>query len=436
MTRVLRTLSPLLLLAVGCSVSPPGEAAERERATLAGPAFAAAWSERELPPLGPEARLADWLAHAERANGDLEAAWQRWWAALEQVPQAGTQDTTAMLGLEHRLDGGSALDRTGLMLMSDAMANLLLPGRLEARAAAALARARVAAAEFDRARLTLQRDVTAAWWALALRDEELRLLRGLRGVRSMQAAAARAAVVGGGRPQQAQLAAEVALLRLDARVAALGSGRPALAAALRAPAGVPAHGATPQPAFGAFAVLHADERQWLEQALVRAPALEVARAAHAAALAEVTAREWLRVPEFSLRSLLMGDGAATVAGAASLPFLRGDAIEAAVREAEASVRAAAALRRQAGSDAVAAVLAETATLDALAGERDLLRDRVLPLLEQAATVARAEWSAGAGEVDAWAEAEALRVAIVTEIARLDAAGHVARARLAFAAGVP
>lgn len=41
-----------------------------------------------------------------------------------------TQPTTAMLGIEHSLDGGSALDRTGISLVSDAMNNLFWPGRL------------------------------------------------------------------------------------------------------------------------------------------------------------------------------------------------------------------------------------------------------------------------------------------------------------------
>ncbi|MBX3463004.1 MAG: TolC family protein [Planctomycetes bacterium] len=418
----------------GCSVHPDGEARERDRAAAAGRGFAAPFAERDLPPLRADSPLATWIAHAEQANGGLEAAWHRWQAALEEVPQAGTQDSTAMLGLEHRLDGGSALDRTGLMLMSDTMANVLVPGRLGARAEAALARARVAAAEFGRARLGVQREVAAAYWALALRDEEIRLLTALQAARSVQVASVRGALAGGRATQADLLAAEVALLRLDAELAGLHADRPGLAAALAALAGAGGEAAAVAPALAEFIALADGEERWLAAALARNPGLEAARAEHAAALAEVAEREWRRVPEFSLRGLLMGDGAATLAGAVTLPFLRGSAIEAAVRQAEAAVRAAEAVRRQAGRDATAAVVGETAALRAIAAERDLLRDAVLPRLQQAVAVARSAWSTGRGGTDGWVEAEAMRIEVARAVARLDAAGLTARARLAEAAG--
>lgn len=417
----------------GCTVRPDGESGERDRAAAAGTAYAKPFAERELPELAPEAALPAWIAHAELANGMLEAAFHRWVAALEQVPQASTQDATAMLGAEHRFAGGDALDRTGLMLMSDTMNNLLLPGRLAARGEAALARARAAAAEFDRTRLALQREVAEAYWALALRDEEIRLQQELRSLLAVQVASVRGAVAAGRSGQTELLAAEVALQRVEAALAGLRGGRPALAEALRARVGASAP-EEPRPALVELRPLDDGERRWIDRALAQNPDLVAARAERAAALAEITDREWMRVPMFSLRGLLMGDGVLSLAGAVTLPFLRGTAIEAGVRQAQAEARAAEALERQAGSDAVAGVVAATATLRAAAAESELLREGVLPKLRQMADVARATWSAGRGSFAAWVEPAAMVVEVETMVARLARDGLVARAELAEAVG--
>ena len=129
---ILGALAVVAFATAGCVVHPDGEREERDRASAAGVAYARPFAERELPELPPDAPLATFVARAEAANGGLEAAWQRWRAALERVPQDGSQPTTAMVGLQHTLDGGAALDRTVLSVLSDAMRNVLWPGRVAA----------------------------------------------------------------------------------------------------------------------------------------------------------------------------------------------------------------------------------------------------------------------------------------------------------------
>lgn len=426
---------PLLVVAAlaGCVMRPADEAAERERAAVAGAAYRDAFAERELPPLAPDAGVADWIAHAERANGTLEAAWLDWLAALEQVPQASMQDSTAMIGVEHRLDGGSALDRTGLMLMTDTMNNLLWPGRLASRGEAALARARVAAAEFDRARLRLQVEVAQAFQELALRDVEIALQERLRGVLAVNVPSVNARVQAGGAMQTELLGADIALLRAEADLTRLRAGRSGLVAALRAAAGV-AGGPDPRPALAELEPLAEEERAFIARALERNPDLSMRRRAHEAALAAITEREWMRVPEFAGRGVLMGDGIATLSGVLTLPFLRGTAIEAAVRQAQVEARAADALRRQSGNDAIARVLAELSSLNAIAGEAAVLRDQLLPRVRLLGDVARANWAAGGSAFAQWADAVALEVEVERALARLRAAGAIGRARLAEAIG--
>ncbi|MBK8979873.1 MAG: TolC family protein [Planctomycetes bacterium] len=412
-----------------CTVRPDGETPERDRAAAAGRTYAVPFDDRELPALRPEAPLGDYLAHAAAANGLVEAAWHRWVAALEQVPQDATQSTTAMVGIEHRLDGGDALDRTGLALASDAMNNIVWPGRLASQGEAALARARVAATEFDRERLRLQRDVADAYWALALRDEELRLVERLRGVLATNVPSVAARLGAGGATQAALLDAEVALARVDAELIRMREGRAALAEALRARVGAPPEGVDPKPALVPIRPLRAEEIDAVATGTASNPEHRLRLAQLAAAEADVTVREWQRMPSFSLRGLLMGDGIATIGGMLTLPFLRGTAIEASIRQARAEAHAADALRRQAGADAAAAVRAELATLRAVELEAAVLERELAPRLRQAADIARASWSAGRGPLAEWATALAASIDVERAVARLRAEHASGRARL-------
>jgi outer membrane protein TolC len=429
--------SPAVLVALAfgaCVVRPAGEAAERDRAAAAGAAYQTPFPKRELPQLGPDATLADWIACAELGNGALEAAWYRWIVALEQVPQDSTQPTTAMFGITHELGYGTTLDRTGIALMSDAMDNVLWPGRLGSQGEAALARARVAAAEFDVLRLRLRRDVAEAWHALALRDEEIRLQERLRGVLDVNVPSVRARVAAGAVGQDELLRAEVASLRTEAELAALRESRPALVATLRAAAAVEPGRGDPRPALPDLEPLGASEQEWVERALERSPELEVRRREHDSALAAITVREWARVPSFALSAGILGDPIGQFGAAVTMPFLRSTAIEAAVRQADAEASAARALIRQEATDSVARVLSELALRRALEREEEVLAGRLLPRLQQATAVARASWSAGTGGFAAWADAVALEVVVGQRLARLRADAAIGKARLAEEAG--
>ncbi len=424
---------PWLLLLASCSVTIDGEQAERDAAAAAGNRYAAPFADREHVPLVPGAALADWIAAAETYNGDLEAAWYRWLAAIESVPQAATQDTTAMLGVQHRLDGGKALDRSALALMSDAMNNLLLPGRLQRRGAAALAQARTAGAEFVRARLQLQREVTERYVGLALHEEQIRLQERLHTVLAATVPSLRARVGAGASNQPELLAAELARLRADAALARMRAEHPALVAALRAIAGADRDGPAPAPDLAPLQPLRDEESSAIDRALEHNPDLEVRRREHDQALAEIAVQEWRRVPEFSLQAMLGGDGVVNLAGAMTLPFLRDTAIEAGIRQAQAGERAAEAMRRQAGSDTVARVLTDVATLRAVAAESELLQQQ-RQKLRQMADVAKVSWSAGSAPFTEWAAAEVMRIEVEGRLAELRGEAAIGRARLDEALG--
>lgn len=423
------SLGMALLLLSSCVVRPDGEQAERDRAATAGAAFARPFADRELPDLADGASLATLLAHAEIANGGLEAAFHRWVAALERVPQASTQPTTAMIGLDHTLDGGAALDRTALFVMTDAMRNLLWPGRLQAQGEAALADARAAGAAFVRERLRLQTQVSEAFYALALRDEELALLDRMERLLAVQVPSVAARVRAGSASQSELLAAELALDRVRADRARLAGERPALQAALRGIVGAGAHAVVTKPVLPPLSSLRPMERDVIETVLANNAEIELQRLEHAAAMAEVTMAEWERVPEFSLSATVMGTMNQTLGAAMTLPWLRGTAIEGAVREAEARVRAADALRRQAGVDATAMAVRELAMLAAIEAEHAVLAESLLPRLRRMADVARTTWTAGGGRLTEWVATTSMALETEMALARLRREHAVARARL-------
>jgi outer membrane protein TolC len=430
-------VSRFLWLAVlsACSVSIDGEQAERDRAKTLGARYEKPFADRELPPLQPDSDLAAWIAHAESSNGELEAAYYEWLAAIEEVPQAATQDTTAMIGLEHTLDGGSALDRTGLMLMTDTMANWVLPGRLRDRGHAALLRARAAGSVFVTRRLALQREVAERSIELAMRDREIELQERLLRSLGVAAASARAQVQSGQASQRVSVTAETEQLRAQAMLVQLRQGRPALVAELLATAGVAMPSALdPAPSLPELAPLRAEELATLDAAIAHNPSLLEARARHEAVLAQITADEWEHMPQFSLRSLLMGDGTAMLQPAMTLPFLRDHAISAKLRASRAAADGAAAMLRQEGLDAAATILAERARHDAAVAEAAVLRDQVLPRLQRTALVARGEWTASRAQLRDWLEIDNTATAVELELVRLQGTAAITRARLLAALG--
>ena len=82
-------LMVLALALAGCVMRPEGEQAERDRVAAAGVAFHKPFAERELPDLAQGATLSEFLAHAEQANGALEAALAEMDGLIKEQPQNG-----------------------------------------------------------------------------------------------------------------------------------------------------------------------------------------------------------------------------------------------------------------------------------------------------------------------------------------------------------
>ena len=107
-----------------------------------------------LPELGPSSTLEDYLAYAALNNAGLEAAFYRWKAALDQIPQArALPDPDITYGKYVRQPDMQMNQEAGIMQMFPWF------GTIEARTDAASANAEAARQELEAAKLELYRQV-------------------------------------------------------------------------------------------------------------------------------------------------------------------------------------------------------------------------------------------------------------------------------------
>ena len=108
-------------------------------------------------------------------------------------------------------------------------------------------------------------------------------------------------------------------------------------------------------------------------------------------------------------------------GALTVPLLKAESIEAAVRQAEANLRATESMRRQAGNDLAARVVADLLAVRDMERELALLEETVLPRVARLVALARSSYEAGRSPLFDLLDAERSRIAIERLVADLRAA---------------
>lgn len=168
---------PLLAFAgTGCRWVVVPEEYEREVAKARSSRFIS--DKESLPDLNSNLTLAKCLAYAFSNNGDFEAAYHEWRAALERVPQAGALE-------DPRMEFGVLFSTENVKTFSDAFDELSAglsqelpgPGKRAAKARQALKEAQASGERFRAAKYDLQTRVTEAYARLWL-NEALEDLRG------------------------------------------------------------------------------------------------------------------------------------------------------------------------------------------------------------------------------------------------------------------
>jgi outer membrane protein, heavy metal efflux system len=322
-------------------------------AASAGSAYGAVEEQRPLP---DDPALDDYIRYAMQHSPALGAAFYRWRAAMERMPQVSSLPDP-QLGFEVVLD---QVERDSEYMGERYSISQMFPwfGKLKLRGDIALEQSRVEEQRFEAVRLQLVDRVTNAWFEYAWLYQAAATARENRDLMGRLEAVARSRFRTGAVTQADVNRAQVELGRLDDQARSLEDMLGPAAAELNASLGRPAHASLPgipiapsrQPVK---ALPERDDEDWLQLARQGNPDLaasrhEVAREQQSMELARkdyypdiMVGVQYAR--DGSARMAMMdGGGADMVMGMVSinLPLRRGR-YDAGVREAQARMDAAA-----------------------------------------------------------------------------------------------
>jgi cobalt-zinc-cadmium efflux system outer membrane protein len=396
---VIRRWVVMLLLAgvAGCTVHPPGESEERETAARLGKPYEKPYEDRNIPALSANPTPEQIVEYALLTNADLEQRYWTWRAAIEQIPQDGTQATSLNIAAGTSITRGHASwGSTTLTLANDPMTDIKWPGKLDAAANQTLENARAAGKRFIKAKYDLRNKVLSAYYDYALTAELIRLEQSNEQLLEITAntTASRNRAGASGQDQVLKTNNEVDLSRND--IENMQSQRRIRLASINAFLNRTADSPLPLPSeLPPPRMLAYDDSQLIALAAKQNPEL--------LALAdEIKGRhEGIRlaklqyVPDFNFSAGTDLEGITqSVLGQATIPIFRFEALNAAIAQAEVNLRSSEAMRRQSASDLTAQVIIDISTIRDADRQLDLLEGTILPRARQIVTIGRSSYETG------------------------------------------
>jgi len=408
----------------GCVLAPRATEQQRQEVEDAGRAYQRPAAERSVPDLSPQADWRELLQRALAVNGEIEAAYFDWSAAVSRIDvAAGYPNANLSLSYSYLFGGGNmkAWDRNTLALGVDPMQNLTLPPKVWVAGRVALEEARAAASRLRLAKFTLQQRVLSAYFDFALGAERLRLQRELLSLLDLMTVVADVRA-GAGASQQGSVRAALALQLEEDRRRALEAelaqqrallngmvGRPP-DAALDPPSAVPSPRRAPDDDATLLAI-GVDENPEL-QSLLHA----VSGGEHLVDLARLQILPDIN-PFVSINGGVQRLVGATLILSTTLPQIRAN-----IAASEAQLRAQQALLRQTTADRASQYVATLLSLRDSERQVSLLEQRILPMAILAADLARQEYVGGDGELTSLLESQ--RAAV--DLRAVLAAARIAR----------
>lgn len=386
----------LPLLLSGCVLAPREAKNERALMERAGQGYQSAFEKRELPELPEEPEAADVLRRAFLANGELEAAYFQWAAAVHRIPQAGGYPNTPLaIGLEQMFESGTSFNNASVSIGPDAMENLEFPLKVYQRAKVALDDARAAGRRFTAAKLDLRRKVLNAWYNYALLAERRRIQAGNLALFGLITETAVARVQAGAQ-QQDLLRAEVEQRKAEDALKSFDASQPQMRATLNAMmARQPDAPLKPPDRLSASRPLLADDATLLALAAKHNPELDAL--AHRVRGRE-DALELARlqyIPDFNPFLGLTGTVSQAVGIGISIPTFLPE-VEGIVKEAKANLQETRAMYRQTSLDRTTQVVAALYAVRNSERQAELFEQRIVPMSERIVENVRGAYSAGTG----------------------------------------
>jgi outer membrane protein TolC len=389
----------LLMIALlsGCTVHPAGERAQRSASLRAGKPFEKPPQRRSIPPLPENPAPDDLVRYALLSSAMLEQRYWEWRAAIEQIPQDGTPQTTLAINAATAITRGRS-DLADTTLTAQNMPSMMIPwpGKLSAAARHALEEARAAGHRFEQEKFDLRKRVLDAWWDYALTAELIRLHRGDVQLLQTTITMLEARSSAGTADQSKLLEAQNQLALLQNQIANMESQLPAERAAINALLSRGARSPLPVPArLPATRPVRRTDGQLVELAAAQNPEL--------AALASKIHgdRDIIRLAHLQYMPDFAVGAGSDLAGITqslfamvSAPVLRYPALNAAIAQAEARLKSDEALRRQFRDDLDARLMTDLAELRDADRQLELFQKTILPRARQIIEVSRSAYESG------------------------------------------
>jgi cobalt-zinc-cadmium efflux system outer membrane protein len=396
------TVARLSIVVIAASLSgcvfAPGET-KREKASLerAGEPYRRPFEHRELPELPTHPEWSHVLRRASLANGDLEAAYYKWAAAVHKIQQAGGYPNTPLsIGFEQMIDGGfGGFDDTTVSIGPDAMENLAFPTKVYQAAKVALNDARAEGQRFIAARLELQRKVINAWYDYALQAERIRIQQSNLALLRLVSDTAVNRVQAGAQ-QQELLRAEIEYRMAEDELKTLEAELPRMRAMLNAMMGREADAPLEPPAqIPPSRPLRASDAELLALAAennadLAALAAQVKGRRDALQLAKLQ-----YIPDFNPFGGVTGTASQFVGLGVSIPTFLPE-VESMVKQARAELREMLAMYRQTKFDRAAGVVAALYTLRNSERQVALFDQGIIPVAQRVVDNVRQAYSTGTG----------------------------------------
>jgi cobalt-zinc-cadmium efflux system outer membrane protein len=384
------------LLIGGCVLRPAGTADERARLDQAGRPYQPPVEERQLPDLSDQPTWQDVLHRGFLANGELEAAWFDWAAAMARIDQAANWPNSNLApSFSYMFSGGrmKAWDRTTAGVGFDPMQNVSFPTKTARAGKVALENARAAGQRFGAKKFALQKQVLQAWLDLALMEEQIRIQRDNTSLLKLLSDTA-ADRVRAGAPQQDLLKAQIEHRLAEAELSKMESQHHSMRAMLNA-----LLARKPDDALGLPEALPEPRPLWADDAQLIAVAVD-ANPELAALSREVASRkdalELARmqfIPDINPTAAFTGNVSQALGAMVILPTTI-PAIKASIEEARAMLRATEAMARQTRNDRAANFVASLYALRNAETQVKLFDETVLPKAQQALGSSRQAYAAG------------------------------------------